>query len=657
MTSLKKAFLSLVLVFIVAGLFWSQATWAGVRESQTPNPVSAAQRVGDEASGILSDQMAADAVRLITENKLNEASKKINQALGLRIDRSYYHLLNGLVYHLQARQGNNGAYALAEQGYAQAIQFDHSNWQAYYYSGLLNIDLSRFAKAQEQFAEALLYRSDDPALLKALAYAAYRSGSPDIAAGAINALEKLGTQSNALELRNSAMAMAAVGDQEKARQYLNRLKALPASRLTDNIERRISDWGDFYRQFGAGKATSLESAPADGLAGRIQLAAGEAPAALAPQPAEFATPQAPPPSVELAQAFPPGQPPGQPPPAPGAPDPGPPLVVPESTKNKMVVLDVVMVYTEENITTSKGVNLLTGLQIQFGIPTKDAAYSRVNSETYGGTTPIPDQTVITRAMSIAGIAYTLNIANTYSVRNEVLARPTLIATSGKLSEFFSGVELNAAAAAGGLGAPPIQIQKEIGTKLAVTPVYLEDGKISMKVTAQRTFITTPNNQVNFTFVLQTSKSSVDANVVMRIGETLILGGLSEKEADTTRDGVPLLQDIPIVQYLFSKATTLDFQKSVLILITPRSPQYVYQPEKAREEYEKSLSDDERSLTSLRARYSDWFKPYPNWASAFNHLQKNSLYREFRTGDVALENWSDQQTLKDRLSKIKDFLYY
>ena len=332
-------------------------------------------------------------------------------------------------------------------------------------------------------------------------------------------------------------------------------------------------------------------------------------------------------------------------------------MVPESTKNKMVVLDVVMVYTEENITTSKGVNLLTGLQIQFGIPTKDAAYSRVNSETYGGTTPIPDQTVITRAMSIAGIAYTLNIANTYSVRNEVLARPTLIATSGKLSEFFSGVELNAAAAAGGLGAPPIQIQKEIGTKLAVTPVYLEDGKISMKVTAQRTFITTPNNQVNFTFVLQTSKSSVDANVVMRIGETLILGGLSEKEADTTRDGVPLLQDIPIVQYLFSKATTLDFQKSVLILITPRSPQYIYQPEKAREEYEKSLSDDERSLTSLRARYSDWFKPYPNWASAFNHLQKNSLYREFRTGDVALENWSDQQTLKDRLSKIKDFLYY
>ncbi|MFZ4440485.1 MAG: hypothetical protein ACOYOS_18840 [Syntrophales bacterium] len=645
MTSFKKAFLSLVLVFIVGGLSWSQATWAGVRESQAPKPVSAETRVGDEASGILSDQMAADAVRLITENKLNEASKKINEALSLRIDRSYYHLLNGLIYHLQARQGNNGAYGLAEQGYAQAIQFDHSNWQAYYYSGLLNIDLSRFAKAQEQFAEALLYRSDDPALLKALAYAAYRSGSPDIAAGAINALEKLGAQSNALELRNSAMAMAAVGDQEKARQYLNRLKALPASRLTDNIERRISDWGDFYRQFGAGKATSLESAPADGLAGRIQLAVGEVPAAPAL-----------PPAVELAQAFPPPQPPGQPPPAPGAPDPGPPLVVPESSKYKMVVLDVVMVYTEENITSSKGVNLLSGLQIQFG-STKDEAYSRSNSETYGGATPIPDQTVITRALSIPMIAYTLNIANTYSVRNEVLARPTLIATSGKLSEFFSGVELNAAVSGGAIGAAPIQIQKEIGTKLAVTPVYLEDGKISMKVTAQRTFITTPNNQVNFTFVLQTSKSSVDANVVMRIGETLILGGLSEKEADTSRDGVPLLQDIPVLQYLFSQHKTLDFQKSVLILITPRSPQYIYQPEKAREEYEKSLSEDERSLTSLRARYSDWFKPYPNWASAFNHLQKNSLYREFRTGDVALENWSDQQTLKDRLGKIKDFLYY
>lgn len=635
MQSLIKAFPSRAIAFSLAAMLGSQAIGADMLENQTHNPLDAKLRVSEEVSRTESDRMAAAAILLVTENKLDEASKKINDALRLRMDRSYYHLINGLIYHLQARQGQNAAYDLAEQGYAQAIRFDSSNWQAYYYSGLLNIDLSKFAKAQEQFAEALLYRSDDAALLNALAYAAYRSGAPDVAAGAITAMEKLGIQKNALELRNSAIAMAAVGDQEKAHEYLNRLKAFPDDRLNDNIERRINEWGSFYRQPGIIKTTSSEPSPT----------------AVLPAPEGLAT-ELPVNYVNYVPAAPIDPTAAMNPMAAIA----PPAQSVQSAENRMVVLDVVMISTEENITSSRGVNLLNGLQIQFGGP-NIAAYSRISSVTIGGNAPAPAQTAITRAMTIPAITYTLNIVNNYNVRNEVLARPTLIATSGKPSEFFSGVELNAAAASGGLGAPPIQIHKEIGVKLAVTPMFIEGGKISMKVAAQRTFITTPSNQVNFTFQLQTSKSSVDANVVMRSGETLILGGLSEKEADSSRDGVPLLQDIPLLQYLFSQKKTLDFQKSVLILITPRSPQYVYQTEKARQEYEKSLSDDERSLSSLRARFSDWFKPYPNWASVFNHLQENGLYREFRTGDVALEKWSDQQTLKNRLSNIMDFIYY
>jgi general secretion pathway protein D len=70
-----------------------------------------------------------------------------------------------------------------------------------------------------------------------------------------------------------------------------------------------------------------------------------------------------------------------------------------------------------------------------------------------------------------------------------------------------------------------------------------------------------------------------------------------------------------------------------------------------------MSEDERPIASLRARYSDWFKPYPNWASVFHQLQENSLYREFRTGDVDLESWSDMRSVNDRLRIIKDFIYY
>ena len=144
---------------------------------------------------------------------------------------------------------------------------------------------------------------------------------------------------------------------------------------------------------------------------------------------------------------------------------------------------------------------------------------------------------------------------------------------------------------------------------------------------------------------------------MKFGESLILGGLNEKELDQTRDGVPLFQDIPGVQYLFSNKKRNVYQNSLLVLITPRPPQYIYQTEAAREEYEKSLSEEERQVANLRARYADWFKPYPNWASVFNRLQDNALYREFRTGDVTLESWSGGTSLLERLKEIRNFLHY
>ncbi len=553
-----------------------------------------------------SDRLATEAVALMYESKFLEASAKINQALRMRVDRSYYHLINGLIYHLQARQGKDATYDLAEQGYRQAIQFDKSNWQALYFAGMLNIDTAKFDVARQHLAQALYLHPDDPSLLNAFAYASYRAGVPDQAAGAINAMEAMGGAQTATELRNAAVIMAAVGETDKAQDYLKRLKNSGGESQAMQVERRVSDWRDIYSQ---PKMLKTQYAPAGQVQGYGQ-------------------------PMQTAKAVPTTTP---------------------GTENKMVVVDVVLISTEEDFSSARGVNLLRGLQIQFGSGS-DPAYKSVSTDSGAGTAT----TAITRNISIPSIFYSLNIFNTNNARNEILARPTLVATAGSPSEFFSGIELNAVVGSSNTNAnaSPVNIQKEIGTTLTVTPSFLEGGQIAMKVLAQRTFIKTPNdNLTGFTARVETSKSKVDASVVLRSGETLILGGLSEKEGENTRDGVPLLQDIPVVQYLFSRNTSRVFQKSVLILITPRPPQYVYQPENARQEYEKSLTEDERPFANLRARYADWFRPYPNWASVFNHLQENPLYREFRTGDVALENWSDMRTLKDRMGKVLEFLHY
>ena len=193
--------------------------------------------------------------------------------------------------------------------------------------------------------------------------------------------------------------------------------------------------------------------------------------------------------------------------------------------------------------------------------------------------------------------------------------------------------------------------------MAILPKLLKNGRLILKVVAERTFLTAPNTtSITFAQRIDTSKTKVSATVNMKFGETIILSGLSEKETIYSRDGVPGLQEVPVLQYGFSREDNTNFQKSVLILLTPRRPAYSHQSTTSKSATEQS-SSNMNILNELRSRYSDWFFPYPNWASVFNHMQKNSLYREFRTGDVELENWENDRMRSNRIKRILDFIYF
>ena len=332
---------------------------------------------------------------------------------------------------------------------------------------------------------------------------------------------------------------------------------------------------------------------------------------------------------------------------------------------KMLITDVVIINSIENASTSSGVNLLNGLTLQFGNTTNnlDAYFSGNINQSFqdndadGFLDPSGSQDRFVQALTIPAITYSLNIANANTTRNEILARPSLVAYEGKESEFFSGKKIQAGAVGSGEDSD-ITIEDDIGITLKITPQVVTDDIVKLDVEAERTFLVTPSSSVTFTYQINRSKTFVKSTVTMRRGDTLILSGLSEKETENVRDGVPLLQDLPLVQYFFSKKSTKDINKSVLILITPRSPEYTYLSRKSRKKLaEQSNLSELEVLEQLKGRYMDWFKPYPNWASTFKHLQENTLYREFRTGDVALENWDTMVSRKNRLKQASKFLFF
>jgi len=610
---------------------------------------------------------AKECINLLAQNDLQRASKKCNQALGLNIQDTRLQFLNGLVYHLQFLDGDSEKAALAEQGYNLALQFDPTNWSAHYFLGLLALDQRKYGAAKDAFSAALLFEPDDPEVLLGLATSAYYNADPATSVAAIKRLEKASLEQH-FELKPSAinlaaMAFSAVGDQGEAEVWLTRAKEKCLSEYQcKKLEKRVSQWSAIYKnptQLEKGELKSSES-----FSGKIERT-------------QFA-----PPPGQSGFGGPPGF--GGQPGFPGQPGFGP----QQSKSSRMIMLDVVLIKMQDTLSTRMGINLLNSLTFQFG-SSSAPAFSRSVATTEGSSGA--STTTLTRAITVPALTYSLNIANAATQLDEVLARPTIVAIDGLKSEFFSGDEINAAAVSGnsgGVGGQAIQVQKEIGVRLGLTPTFKTNDKIGLDIRVERTFLTPSSSDVNYSFIIQTQKLNMNSNVELEFGQTLVLGGLSEKETTRTRTGVPILQDIPGLQYFFSQLNTSSFQRSVLILITPRDPYFTYRDDDEVQDLKNSSAvqnpadpqnlavmnappgmplqpsvqadtnkGPQRNFKQLQQRYGDWFEPYPALASVFNHLGKTSLYREFRTGDVTLERWDRQESTYQRLKQSLDFLFY
>jgi general secretion pathway protein D len=580
-----------------------------------------------------SRQLAAEGLKAMDEKNYTKASGLFNLAVKTDMTNSYLHFLNGVAYQLRGMAGENGLFPLAEQGYQMAVQFDNSNWLARYYGGLLAMYQRDFNRAQKKFAEAALYAPNEPDLLYDLAVVSYYNRDPKTAAAALEGMRKV-LGKNAEDprlLRASAIVAASLNQLDEAKTFVDRLRAA-AHGSSDDLqltESRVAAWAEAFENEGSYILTqAFPAAPA----------AGGFPAA----PAAGAFPGAP-----AAGGFP-----G----APGGADPAGGLG--GFVEKQMAVVDVVILSTEEDNTNAMGVNLLDGLRIQFGNTTATTpGYSRTSTKSFDKINGAnnTDTLAVTRLISMPAVNYSLNIANANAKRDEVLARPTLVALGNKPSSFFSGVDVVGAAVSGGQGSA-VQIQKEVGVKLSVTPEFLPDNLIKLNVIAERTFLAIPSNSVKFDFRLDTTKTTVNANVVMKFGETLILSGLSERDQSHDRDGVPLLQDVPIVQYLFSRNVSREYYKSVLILLTPRRAQYTNRADADVAADNAKLTPEDQALVEFENKHRPWFKPIPNIGEITRQLDNSPLYREFRTGDLAA-SWRRATSHSERLASAVRFLFF
>ncbi len=113
--------------------------------------------------------------------------------------------------------------------------------------------------------------------------------------------------------------------------------------------------------------------------------------------------------------------------------------------------------------------------------------------------------------------------------------------------------------------------KEATLKLEVTPKITSEGKISIKVNASNDYAdweTDPATGLRIE-TPPINTSSVESTVVVRDGDTIVIGGVYKMTETDSVTGIPVLSRIPILGWLFKYKTVSNEKRELLIFVTPR----------------------------------------------------------------------------------------
>lgn len=177
----------------------------------------------------------------------------------------------------------------------------------------------------------------------------------------------------------------------------------------------------------------------------------------------------------------------------------------------------------------------------------------------------------------------------------LLAEPNLTAVSGEPAKFLAGGEYPVPVV-DSTGQVSVTY-KEFGVGVAFTPVVMSEGRISLKIEAEVSelssdgAVTLSNIQIPALKKRQ-SKSTVE----LPSGGSLALAGLISEDTRQNIDGFPGLKDLPVLGTLFRSRDFVKSETELVIIVTP----YVVKPV-ARQELARPL-DGLAEATDAKANF-------------------------------------------------------
>ena len=170
--------------------------------------------------------------------------------------------------------------------------------------------------------------------------------------------------------------------------------------------------------------------------------------------------------------------------------------------------------------------------------------------------------------SISRFPWSFNAAISAMVTKKeakILASPKVMVVDNEDANIFIGDTIRTKISQASTNGTTIQVLEfPIGIVLLVRPRINADGKITMRVHPVVSTITA----IGADNLPQTSSREAETTVMVKDGDTIVLGGLIRDEMLKTVEEVPLLAKLPIVGQLFRWQSKSHRHSEIMVFITP-----------------------------------------------------------------------------------------
>jgi general secretion pathway protein D len=155
-------------------------------------------------------------------------------------------------------------------------------------------------------------------------------------------------------------------------------------------------------------------------------------------------------------------------------------------------------------------------------------------------------------------------------KNDILATPSIVTLDNKEASFNVGQDvpvLSGSQTTSGDNVFNTVERKTVGTKLKVTPQINEGDAVLMEIEQEVSSVDTTSgtsSDLGPTFNTRTIQNAV----LVKTGETVVLGGLLDDSSKEQVSKVPLLGDIPVIGQLFRYTSTDISKRNLMVFIRP-----------------------------------------------------------------------------------------